>query len=372
MVLRGSGIKPSTSLTELQDRIAVLESEIQQTRDEIRRNVQELQRLGKVAASKDGSVFSTIEIERVEFEKILSNLDSLDSRLEKSFYQQREAKAQILFNLQTLLAGGIATSCARTAVAPIDRIKIFLQTNTDVKGIGNVFRHVIQKEGWRGLWRGNLVNCSRVFFKGGLQFVVYDDFKKRLKHIIGNKTWGSKLACAVVGALFVTTALHPIDLMRLRVMKENSLTIGGFLKQTLVQEGFFRGFYRGYLSSLMGTAPFFSIQFATTDYLKERYEVKPGSWKIIGLGAVGSVFASTICYPTDTIQKKVMSAGKAEGVTIPSIIRGVRQHPFNSPKGVAGLYRGFSMNCLKVAPQTGLRFWFCDLILAKALGRGKD
>lgn len=367
MVLRGSGIKPSTSLTDLQDAIAALEYQIEQTQKEIRRNVEDLRRLGKVAASKEGG-FSTIEI---EFEKILINLDSLDSRLATSFDQKREAQEQYLFNLQTLLAGGVATSCARTAVAPIDRIKIFLQTNTDIKGPVNVFRHVIQKEGLKGLWRGNLVNCSRVFFKGGLQFVIYDDFKKRLKHIIGNKTWGSKLACALVGSLFVTSFLHPIDLMRLRVMRENSLTIGGFLKQTFVQEGV-RGFYRGYLSSLMGTAPFFSIQFATTDYLKERFDVKPGSIKILGLGAAGSVFASMICFPTDTIQKKVMSSGKAEGVTIPSIIRGVSQHPFNSPKGVAGLYRGFSMNCLKVGPQTGLRFWFCDLILAKGLRRGKD
>jgi len=366
MVLRGSGIKPKSSLTDLEDHLLELEEKIDYIQKQIQIQVLRLRRLGKIANDEG------FENVNDEFERCLHTLDSLDLRLRTTTTLKVKTENMIWLNIQTLFAGGIATGSARTLCAPIDRVKVFLQTNPDCGGVVSVVRHIIKDDGIRGFWRGNAVNVSRVFFKGGLQFVVYDDFKKRLKDIIGNKTWGSKLTCAVLGALTVSTTLHPIDLLRLRCMRDKSLTIADFCKSTFRNEGLL-GFYNGYISSLVATAPFFSIQFATTDYLKQHFHVQTGSWKIIFLGGASSILASCCCYPTDTVNKKVLSAKKSEGVTITSILRGVAQNPVFSPNGFIGLYRGFSMNCLKVAPQTGIRFWLCDVILQKwGVSRNRD
>jgi len=366
MVLRGSGIKPKTSLTELEDALDELEGSIGFIRREIQVQVLMLRRLGKIAHEEG---FGTVQ---TEFDACLEKLDSLDLRLRVTTHEKEETQSLILLNIQTLLAGGMATSSARTLCAPIDRVKVYMQTNPDSGGVFSAVRHIMQNDGIRGFWRGNAVNVSRVFFKGGLQFVVYDDFKKRLKDVVGNKTWASKLTCAVLGACTVTTTLHPIDLLRLRCMRDKTLTIKEFFRTTLAEGGLL-GFYAGYTSSLVATAPFFSIQFATTDYLKERYEVKPGSWQIIIMGGVSSIIASMCCYPTDTVNKKILSAKKSEGVSIKSILTEVSQNPVISKKGFSGLYRGFSMNCLKVAPQTGIRFWLCDIILHKwGVQRNRD
>merc|ERR1719221_1641415 len=62
-----------------------------------------------------------------------------------------------------LLCGGLAGVLSRTMVAPIDRVKILLQTQAVAAGmsadkyggVGGTIRTVIQEEGVRMLWRGN-------------------------------------------------------------------------------------------------------------------------------------------------------------------------------------------------------------------------
>jgi len=304
MVLRGSGIKPSTSLTDIDEALKDLQNQIDLLQKEIQIQVFRLRRLGKVAQSEG---FHSVH---EEFELCLENLDQLDFQLKRTTTEKTITENMYWRNVLTLFAGGFATGSARTMCAPIDRVKVYMQTSSDTGGVISAVKDILRNDGIRGFWRGNAVNVSRVFFKGGLQFVVYDDFKKRLKDIVGNKTWGSKLTCAVLGALTVTSTLHPIDLLRLRCMRDKTLTVRDFFKTTLQQEGF-RGFYSGYVSSLVATAPFFSIQFATTDYLKERFEVKPGSWQIIVLGGCSSIIASICCYPTDTVNKRILSAKKS-------------------------------------------------------------
>lgn len=75
---------------------------------------------------------------------------------------------------QDLLAGGTAAVVSKTAVAPIERVKLLLQTQDDnprirsgevqrYTGIINCFSRVTSEQGLTSLWRGNLANCIRYF-----------------------------------------------------------------------------------------------------------------------------------------------------------------------------------------------------------------
>jgi solute carrier family 25 (adenine nucleotide translocator) protein 4/5/6/31 len=86
-----------------------------------------------------------------------------ESKPKKTWYEQ-------LF--QDLIIGGTAGAIAKTAMAPVERVKLLLQTmdsNPDVisgkveryKGIGDCFRRVMAEQGPKAFWRGNLVNCLR-------------------------------------------------------------------------------------------------------------------------------------------------------------------------------------------------------------------
>lgn len=69
--------------------------------------------------------------------------------------------------------GGVAAIVAKTAAAPIERVKLLLQNQGEMikrghlknpyLGIHHCFRTVLKEEGFLSLWRGNQVNVIRYF-----------------------------------------------------------------------------------------------------------------------------------------------------------------------------------------------------------------
>jgi len=74
--------------------------------------------------------------------------------------------------LADFAAGGISGAVAKTATAPIERVKLIIQTqdaNPLIKsgqvkrytGIGDCFVRVYREQGLGAFWRGNLTNVIR-------------------------------------------------------------------------------------------------------------------------------------------------------------------------------------------------------------------
>ena len=68
------------------------------------------------------------------------------------------------------LAGGIAGIISKTVAAPIERVKLILQTANEnlritrpYKGIADCFSRCVKEEGFLSLWRGNWANVIRYF-----------------------------------------------------------------------------------------------------------------------------------------------------------------------------------------------------------------
>merc|ERR1712107_7701 len=68
--------------------------------------------------------------------------------------------------------GGVSGAIVKTGMAPIERVKLLLQTQDSnpkiisgeeprYTGIGDCFRRVQSEQGMKAFWRGNLVNCLR-------------------------------------------------------------------------------------------------------------------------------------------------------------------------------------------------------------------
>ncbi|KAH9322691.1 hypothetical protein KI387_017330, partial [Taxus chinensis] len=64
--------------------------------------------------------------------------------------------------LKRLLSGAIAGAVSRTAVAPLETIRTHLMVGSSGNSMTDVFQHIMQHEGWQGLFRGNGVNVIRV------------------------------------------------------------------------------------------------------------------------------------------------------------------------------------------------------------------
>jgi hypothetical protein len=69
--------------------------------------------------------------------------------------------------------GGVSAGVSKTAAAPIERIKLLIQSQDEMikqgrlaepyKGIGECFGRTIKDEGFVSLWRGNVANVVRYF-----------------------------------------------------------------------------------------------------------------------------------------------------------------------------------------------------------------
>lgn len=121
--------------------------------------------------------------------------------------------------LRDLAVGGVSGAISKTAVAPIERVKLLLQVTTvftyfisscqlivkvdsrsavvcfvsdlqvqaastqirpedQYKGIVDCFRRVSQEQGVASLWRGNFANVIRYFPTQALNFAFKDSFKR--------------------------------------------------------------------------------------------------------------------------------------------------------------------------------------------------
>lgn len=89
--------------------------------------------------------------------------------------------------LKDFLAGGISAAVAKTAVAPIERVKLLLQVQevskqiTEAeryKGIIDCFIRLPKEQGFTSYWRGNLANVIRYFPTQALNFAFKDKYKQ--------------------------------------------------------------------------------------------------------------------------------------------------------------------------------------------------
>jgi len=73
--------------------------------------------------------------------------------------------------LMNFMMGGVSAAVSKTAVAPIERVKLLLQNQDSSKalegkkytGIVDCFVRVNKEQGFSSFWRGNLANVVRYF-----------------------------------------------------------------------------------------------------------------------------------------------------------------------------------------------------------------
>ena len=89
--------------------------------------------------------------------------------------------------LKDFAAGGISGAVAKTCTAPIERVKLIIQTQDanpliksgEVKrytGIADCFRRVASEQGIGAFWRGNFTNVIRYFPTQAFNFAFKDIF----------------------------------------------------------------------------------------------------------------------------------------------------------------------------------------------------
>jgi len=308
------------------------------------------------------------------------------------------------FIVYTMVAGGIAGTIAKTAVAPLDRVKIHFQVRTpqyspfvgsrwpcrfssliftlvgQLSGVFRAISNTFKEQGVIGLYRGHLATVLRVFPYAAINFMAYEQFKLLFGIQSGNKNHAPVWKRIMVGSLAGCTAVtctYPLDILRARIafmVTSNGLLGHGLYRQAIRQlwrEGGITGFYQGYFPTMLGIIPYAGTSFFTFESLKSWYcraygteEIPPGIRLTFGMCA--GVCAQTITYPLDLIRRR-SQLWRAASHLPPSdswrpadVVRIARD--LVRVGGMRELFVGLSINYFKVAPSMGISFFIYDYL----------
>jgi len=380
MVLRGSKIHPPQDVSELKQRIHELEDEIRTIEKEEHETEMDLATMVRHELLQDdpSSAPTQSAISQAQAHintKLLQSLNALLQRVDALEAEQKEAKNQLTeYNkqykttMQQLACGGVAGALARTTVAPIDRIKLIIQTamgrqeaaNTETSIVKTASK-IVREGGIKSFWKGNFVNCIRVFPYAAIQFASYE----RFKHLVSiniterfNREFGflERLLSGACAGATAATLTYPLDVIRVRQATFNDIKGPIDAVSRIYGESGVHGFFRGWVPTVFSLGPFIACNFATFDYLKATF-IKDGNTKnansllVLGLGAGAGLFAQSVCYPLDTVRRNMQMPGNNYNGTIDCIAKIA-----SGPKGILGFYRGMIPNAIKIVPNNGIRF----------------
>lgn len=132
--------------------------------------------------------------------------------------------------LKDFLLGGTAGAIAKTLAAPIERVKLLLQTQENnpklmerpYTGIANCFARCISEEGALSLWRGNWANVIRYFPTQAINFSTKDFlYQIFLKGVDPNvekvKYMSMSLLSGGIAGSFSLLFVYPLDFARTRL-----------------------------------------------------------------------------------------------------------------------------------------------------------
>ena len=256
------------------------------------------------------------------------------------------------------LIGGVSAAVSKTAVAPIERVKLLLQVQDAQKtirpedrfnGIGDCFSRVYREQGFASFWRGNLANVVRYFPTQALNFAFKDTYKKYLnpynpkkepvKFFMGNMASGG--AAGATSLTFV----YPLDFARTRLAadvgsgKEREFNgLIDCLKKIFTKDGPI-GLYRGFGISVVGIIAYRAAYFGMFDTGKAFLFKDAKNANIFFMWMFAqfvTVTAGIASYPLDTVRRRLMMQSGRDDI----------------------LYKG-TMDCfVKIAQQEGLGAFF--------------
>uniref|UniRef100_A0AAQ5YV21 ADP/ATP translocase n=1 Tax=Amphiprion ocellaris TaxID=80972 RepID=A0AAQ5YV21_AMPOC len=220
------------------------------------------------------------------------------------------------------LAGGISAAISKTAVAPIERVKLLLQVqhaskqitaDKQYKGIMDCVVRIPKEQGFLSFWRGNLANVIRYFPTQALNFAFKD------KYFAGNLASGG--AAGATSLCFV----YPLDFARTRLAADVGKAgaerefngLGDCLVKIFRSDGL-RGLYQGFNVSVQGIIIYRAAYFGIYDTAKGMLPDPKNTHILVSwmIAQTVTAVAGLTSYPFDTVRRRMMMQSGRKGADI--------------------------------------------------------
>jgi len=246
--------------------------------------------------------------------------------------KKRSFESKVQAFVQDFAVGGVSGAIAKTCTAPIERVKLLIQTqdaNPKVKsgqierytGIVNCFTRVRAEQGFLAFWRGNFTNILRYFPTQAFNFAFKDTFKTMFPKADPKTEFGKffliNMASGGLAGAGSLCVVYPLDYARTRLASDvgkgnvrDFTGLGDCLMKTARGPKGVLGLYNGFGVSVAGIIPYRGVYFGLYDTLREQNPYK----KDYGVKGVASKFAiaQTVAiaagyasYPMDTVRRRL-------------------------------------------------------------------
>merc|ERR1712039_898034 len=233
--------------------------------------------------------------------------------------------------LQDLMIGGISGAITKTAMSPIERVKLLMQTQDSnpkvlsgeipkYTGIGDCFKRMGTEQGVAAFWRGNLVNCIRYAPQQG-SALAFNDAIKQLFPKYNPKTqfwqsFGVNLMSGGLAGGIANTICYPFDFARTRLASDvgkGKKTFNGIMDCIMktVRNSGVTGLYRGWSITVAGAFVYRAGQLGTFAQIMAMnpYKEDKGMVGMLAAFVCAQVARNAVMpfnYPFDTVRRRVM------------------------------------------------------------------
>lgn len=227
------------------------------------------------------------------------------------------------------MAGGVSGAIVKTCTAPIERVKLVLQTQevnpkisqvVRYNGMMDCFRRISEEQGIKAFWRGNLSNILRYFPTQACNFAFKDSLGEVLPKADKKTHFAKFLAIQfLAGGLAGAGSLlmvYPLDYARTRLATDIGSGQPQFkglwdcLKRTVKSTGFM-GLYNGIGVSILGIIPYRGAYFGLFDtlisynpYQKDENPLYRAA-STFGCAQISAIAAGYVSYPFDTVRRRL-------------------------------------------------------------------
>lgn len=226
------------------------------------------------------------------------------------------------------IAGGVSAAVSKTAVAPIERVKLLLQVQAvnkqiakenQYKGIIDCFVRIPKEQGFISFWRGNFANVIRYFPTQALNFAFKDKYKQVFLGGVDKKKqfwryFGGNLASGGAAGATSLCFVYPLDFARTRLAADVGKAgnrefkgLGDCLVKIFKADGPL-GLYRGFVVSVQGIIIYRAAYFGFFDTAKGMLPDPKNTPLVISwlIAQTVTTVSGIISYPFDTVRRRMM------------------------------------------------------------------
>jgi len=230
-----------------------------------------------------------------------------------------------------MILGGVSGAIVKTGMAPIERVKLLLQTQDSnpkiisgeeprYTGIGDCFKRVKAEQGMGAFWRGNFVNCLRYAPQQG-SALAFNDAIKRMMPKYNPKTdyykdFGVKLFSGGAAGGVANVVCYPFDFARTRLASDvgsGKKSFNGIVDciSKTVKQGGLSGLYRGSAVTVAGAFVYRGGQLGLFGQIMDMnpYKQDKGMLGIVAAftcATVARTITTPFNYPFDTVRRRMM------------------------------------------------------------------